>query len=1170
MFVALLLATVRFVTIDPGHFHAALVQKSSYPDVSDEVRVFAPEGPELASHLEFIKAFNSRKDEPTGWRENVYRGADYLAAFRRYAETLADPERSVVVLAGRNDLKADYALAAVEAGMNVLADKPLAIDADGCRKLEKAVGLARQKGLAFMDLMTDRADIHIRLADALVHDAEIFGDLKKGSPLDPSVISESSHHFLKNINGAPLRRPAWYYDVTRQGEGIVDVTTHIVDGLQRTICPGRALSAADVRVTGARTWDTFLTADEYRESTGLGSWPDFLKPCVGADNRLACRANGEFTFSLDGVHARVGVVWNVRDTVGDGDVAAASFKGTKCMVRMMPDAGHGVDMAVFVQLYELRDRPKLASSVDRAVARLQEMIPGVRAVATPVGWRFDVPPYCVVSHDPSFAAFTKNFLRWVGNRNQPAEEYANLLVKYRTLADAWTLSKVRPPKRPAAVRTIVPTPVAVRFTGEEVEIDGFRPTGTVPASLAERIGRLPKGTCPLEFVLASGRGSQAYAICAQKDKVTVEAGDEVGAIYACSTLRQMIRPADGRWSLALGTVEDRPAFAVRGVNWNLFVEARGWSQDEGLGEADFRRRFVAGLDTLADFKLNAAIVDGTGWNPERFPGYGRLMRSLSAEARKRGIKLGYVGYSEGYGAQWFDSDGPKFTNRRGYPDGKVYSCFGLNDSPQGEMGTCLSNDELMRLKCENLRAFVKAVEPGFLYVHGADLNIRDEMLEAWSNRCEACRRRWPNDDTTAADGAAGALAHLYDSLKDAVDSVKNPETGYDAARDCTFMAVAPNYTRVDEPDDEWRYHVDYFRTLSATLRHHDIVLLLREQYAGEDGKARFPQLRDAVGTNAKLAVLEFCAGDGFLNCTPATGEMALTRYFKGLDCVLVGGGNAFMEPRQVLWSEYMWNPSGSAYAWESGIGDLNDSVALYSRLSLGKVAPEPIFNEEDGLLRIACRKLYGERAGDLAVGAFSLQHMGIPGYEDAVSLIMPLASERLPGTRFSRFRFRRGPRVLRWREDLDEVDMITFRREIATERASVAKTRAAAATFRRAAQSCTDRRESLLRMADCCETGAALGDLVVTWLDLVVREFAYVRGLGGTYAELDRDLVRFEREAARWLAHFDALGKKTLDASGANAHDGWMTAEYLQKEAVNLRETLTTGKYLKHEIRSWW
>ena len=42
---------VRLLTVDPGHFHAALVQKIMYPQVSPDVHVYAPEGPDVLQHL---------------------------------------------------------------------------------------------------------------------------------------------------------------------------------------------------------------------------------------------------------------------------------------------------------------------------------------------------------------------------------------------------------------------------------------------------------------------------------------------------------------------------------------------------------------------------------------------------------------------------------------------------------------------------------------------------------------------------------------------------------------------------------------------------------------------------------------------------------------------------------------------------------------------------------------------------------------------------------------------------------------------------------------------------------------------------------------------------------------------------------------------------------------
>ena len=42
---------VYLITLDPGHFHAALVQKFMLPRVSPDVRVFAPAGDDVAQHL---------------------------------------------------------------------------------------------------------------------------------------------------------------------------------------------------------------------------------------------------------------------------------------------------------------------------------------------------------------------------------------------------------------------------------------------------------------------------------------------------------------------------------------------------------------------------------------------------------------------------------------------------------------------------------------------------------------------------------------------------------------------------------------------------------------------------------------------------------------------------------------------------------------------------------------------------------------------------------------------------------------------------------------------------------------------------------------------------------------------------------------------------------------
>ena len=53
---------VKLMTLDPGHFHAALVKKTMYDQVDPNIYVFAPEGPEVNDFLSKIASYNSREN----------------------------------------------------------------------------------------------------------------------------------------------------------------------------------------------------------------------------------------------------------------------------------------------------------------------------------------------------------------------------------------------------------------------------------------------------------------------------------------------------------------------------------------------------------------------------------------------------------------------------------------------------------------------------------------------------------------------------------------------------------------------------------------------------------------------------------------------------------------------------------------------------------------------------------------------------------------------------------------------------------------------------------------------------------------------------------------------------------------------------------------------------
>ena len=425
-----ILASVHLVTLDPGHFHASLVQNRSYPEVAPEVRVFAPDGPELDAHLKLVANFNARAESPTAWKENVYRGPDYLEKFVAAAKAGNLGESPVVILAGKNDRKGDYALAAVEAGVNVLSDKPMAITPAVFEKTRRAARLAREKGLYFADIMTERNEITSILQRALTRDRALYGEQEKGTADDPAITKISVHHFCKLVNGAPLRRPEWYYDTNVQGEGLTDVATHLVDLVQWEAFPGERLATNDVEMVSARKWPTRITPEQFKLSTG-----------GVRDAAFDCYANGAFTWRLRGVNCKVSVVWNFMAPAGTGDTHDSMMRGTKAEVFIRQGAKEGYKPVLYVR--SRGDAAATKTALDAALAKIAKDWPGVSAAATDEAnvWRIAYPKAYDVGHEAHFSQVVRQYLDWMKAGREDPIYIDNMLVKYHTLVEAWKMCR---------------------------------------------------------------------------------------------------------------------------------------------------------------------------------------------------------------------------------------------------------------------------------------------------------------------------------------------------------------------------------------------------------------------------------------------------------------------------------------------------------------------------------------------------------------------------------------------------------------------------------------------------------------------------------------------------------------------------------------------------------
>ena len=262
---------IQLVTLDPGHFHAALVQKTMYDDVDSVVYVYAPGGNDLQLHTEKIDAYNNRKENPTRWKEEIYTGPDF------FEKMIAEKKGNVVVLSGNNQKKSDYILTSLQNGFHVYADKPMAINTEGFEKLKQAFDVAKKNNLVLYDIMTERNEITTILQRELSTMPEIFGTLQKGTTKDPAVVMESVHHFYKFVSGNVLTRPAWFFDASQQGEGIADVMSHLVDLVQWECFPEQTIDIKDIQIDSARHWTTDLDLSSFKAITKTDSFPSYLK-----------------------------------------------------------------------------------------------------------------------------------------------------------------------------------------------------------------------------------------------------------------------------------------------------------------------------------------------------------------------------------------------------------------------------------------------------------------------------------------------------------------------------------------------------------------------------------------------------------------------------------------------------------------------------------------------------------------------------------------------------------------------------------------------------------------------------------------------------------------------------------------------------------------------------
>jgi predicted dehydrogenase len=427
---------IRLITLAPGHFHAALVQKRMIPGVARKSFVYAPLDTDLVVHLGRLAAFNARPDDPTNWEIEVRAGANYLDRLLR------ETPGNTVVLSGRNRPKIDLILAAVNANLHVLADKPWVVEAADFPKLEQVMRDADLREVLTWDLLSERHEITNRLMRELIREPAIFGGWPSSTPDHPALTLESVHHLKKTVAGQPLKRPWWWFDPAVSGEAMADVGTHLADLALGFVAPDAPVDhLRDVAIVDADRWPLVLCEEQFRELTGLSDYPPELAPRV-VGGQLYYAGNNSVTLTIRGVYVRLTTLWEYESA--GGDTHAATARGTRATLTVRQPPGGPPD--VFVSAAKAGDHATIVEALQEKCDRWPHRFAGLEVEDRSTEARVVIPDDQRTDHETHFAEVLGEFVRYFNApRAVPDWERVNVLTRYFITTRAVQLARQKRP-----------------------------------------------------------------------------------------------------------------------------------------------------------------------------------------------------------------------------------------------------------------------------------------------------------------------------------------------------------------------------------------------------------------------------------------------------------------------------------------------------------------------------------------------------------------------------------------------------------------------------------------------------------------------------------------------------------------------------------------------------
>ena len=154
--------------------------------------------------------------------------------------------------------------------------------------------------------------------------------------------------------------------------------------------------------------------------------------------------NGDMTYKLKGVTAKVSVIWNYTFPQGGGDTHYSVMKGSKADLVIRQGKEQNYQPELYVEAAKGLNLSAYEKELAESMEKLSVSYPGISLTKLKDGeWKVEIPAEYRVGHEAHFGQVMEHFLEYLQQGKLPEWEVPNMLSKYYTNTKALEMAKAK-------------------------------------------------------------------------------------------------------------------------------------------------------------------------------------------------------------------------------------------------------------------------------------------------------------------------------------------------------------------------------------------------------------------------------------------------------------------------------------------------------------------------------------------------------------------------------------------------------------------------------------------------------------------------------------------------------------------------------------------------------